>query len=370
MPNASPDPGQAGTGPSKPPLSLAAKAATALCALYAAGLLVLWAFMAMAPAGNWIVTLIIYGPRWVFATPLALLVPLTAFRPRLLGLVGLSLLVLLGPVMGGCLPWRAWLPRASAPGDRLKVMSFNMQGGESDLFAVGQLVAAEAPDLIVCVESNPDLQSAALWRGRWYVEKLAGITVASRRPISRAETLRHPSVRPGAILGCEVDVDGRRILVFGLHLTTPRGGLEAATHLSRDTPNAIRNSVGVQILESHEVGSWIAARRIGRPTLVLGDFNMPEESAIYRAEFGDLSNSFSQAGLGFGPTKFTRWFGARIDHILHSGHWRSERSWVGPDLGSDHRPVFAELRWIEGPSPDASSRSKPADNGARRTPLN
>jgi endonuclease/exonuclease/phosphatase (EEP) superfamily protein YafD len=35
----------------------------------------------------------------------------------------------------------------------------------------------------------------------------------------------------------------------------------------------------------------------------------------------------------------------RIDHILYTDHFVAQRAWVGPNAGSDHLPVLAELAW-------------------------
>jgi endonuclease/exonuclease/phosphatase (EEP) superfamily protein YafD len=79
------------------------------------------------------------------------------------------------------------------------------------------------------------------------------------------------------------------------------------------------------------------------PVIVAGDFNMTPESVIYRRRFGHLQNAFSTAGWGWGGTKFTRIHSVRIDHVLADDHWQIARCEVGPDVGSDHRPVVAEL---------------------------
>ena len=70
---------------------------------------------------------------------------------------------------------------------------------------------------------------------------------------------------------------------------------------------------------------------------------MPVESRIYRANWSSLRNAFSEAGQGWGTTKQTSWFGTRIDHILYSSAWRCRKAWVGPAMGSDHRPLIADL---------------------------
>jgi vancomycin resistance protein VanJ len=88
----------------------------------------------------------------------------------------------------------------------------------------------------------------------------------------------------------------------------------------------------------------------GTDTIIAGDFNTPIESPIYRHAWARYGNAFSQAGFGCGATvTFERRnfrFSARIDHVLFGPNWRCRAAWVGPELGSDHRPVIAELQRI------------------------
>jgi endonuclease/exonuclease/phosphatase (EEP) superfamily protein YafD len=49
------------------------------------------------------------------------------------------------------------------------------------------------------------------------------------------------------------------------------------------------------------------------------------------------------AGWGYGYSKFTRWHGLRIDHVLADDNWRVANSYVADDHGGDHRPVVANL---------------------------
>ena len=89
------------------------------------------------------------------------------------------------------------------------------------------------------------------------------------------------------------------------------------------------------------------AKAAGKPLIVVGDFNTPPDSAIYRSFWSEYGNAFTRAGIGFG---YTEWpevrkvpFGIRIDHVLMTPTWRPRRCWVGPDVGSDHLPVIADL---------------------------
>jgi endonuclease/exonuclease/phosphatase (EEP) superfamily protein YafD len=102
--------------------------------------------------------------------------------------------------------------------------------------------------------------------------------------------------------------------------------------------------------ESRAVSGWIAGKRAD---LVAGDFNMPQESRIYWHDWSNYQNAFGVAGLGYGYSKYTRWHGVRIDHVLADEHWRVESCKVEPDVGSDHRPVLAELR-LKRPSKTAA----------------
>jgi endonuclease/exonuclease/phosphatase (EEP) superfamily protein YafD len=60
-----------------------------------------------------------------------------------------------------------------------------------------------------------------------------------------------------------------------------------------------------------------------------------------------LKNTFTERGFGFGYTKGhdiqLRVSYARIDHIFISEGWRTIFSHTGSSLGSDHRPMLADV---------------------------
>ena len=82
-------------------------------------------------------------------------------------------------------------------------------------------------------------------------------------------------------------------------------------------------------------------------TIIGGDFNMPVDSRIFKAYWSGYTDGFSAAGRGFGHTKFETvglvTYGIRIDHVLTASDWQPAECWVGPDIGSDHRPLIVEL---------------------------
>jgi endonuclease/exonuclease/phosphatase (EEP) superfamily protein YafD len=277
---------------------------------------------------------------------MAVLAPLTLIlrKWRLAALIGLAAMVVAGPLLGFCVPWRTAL-QGRPRGRVVRVMTCNVLGSSSDKVALGRLVLREQPDLVLLQESARDVEAQVFWQGRWHFAHAGEITLASRYPIMGPIPIRLEQVRSAAIINFPVQLpDATTVNVFGVHLSTPRSALEAAVHFSRWTPQALQESMAGLWFESDNARRWM--RQFPGPAIVAGDFNQPVEVAVFRRYWSDLGDAFSEAGFGLGPTKFTRWFGARIDHILHDSEWRARRSWVGPDIGSDHRPVFAELEWV------------------------
>jgi endonuclease/exonuclease/phosphatase (EEP) superfamily protein YafD len=90
-----------------------------------------------------------------------------------------------------------------------------------------------------------------------------------------------------------------------------------------------------------------AVRLIGAKAIVVGDFNLPEDSPIFQRSLAQMDDAFATGGLGFGWTYRANGTLSRIDHILTAAGWRCERCWTGPDVGSPHRPLIADLRSIE-----------------------
>jgi endonuclease/exonuclease/phosphatase family metal-dependent hydrolase len=79
------------------------------------------------------------------------------------------------------------------------------------------------------------------------------------------------------------------------------------------------------------------------PMVVGGDFNMPSDDSTMAALRANFRFAFEDAGWGYGYTRPARLPWVRIDHILAGPEWYAVACRVGPDFGSDHLPVFAEL---------------------------
>jgi endonuclease/exonuclease/phosphatase (EEP) superfamily protein YafD len=306
----------------------------------------------MAADQWWLVTLAMFGPRWVWAVPLAILVPAAVvIRPRALGPLLIATIVVLVPVMGFCLTWPA-LDGGTAGGFSFRVLTCNTNGTALRPDALAEFIIATRPDVVALQEGDVRSLPAETWPDGWSLRT----TVASRYPLREVEKLGAELLGgDGFVTRFDLETPGGLVHFFNLHLETVRDGLEAVLSSKRRPWRAAPSldaNIALRARESDMASVWVgrSAAPVGRgdcePVLVAGDFNMPTDSSIYRRFWSPYTNAFSATGLGFGYTKFTRWHGIRIDHILAGPGWRCRRCWVGPDIGSDHRPVVADLEWI------------------------
>ncbi len=315
---------------------------------YLALVLATWGTLWLAGDRWWPATLLTFGPRWLALLPFPFLTlwGLMADRRALLPVL-IAFVLAAGPVMGFCVSWNSVAgasPVENAP--LLRVVTYNAGEGGNNANVVGTFVNRERPDVLV-VDEWPSAASELLHRlpKGWHVAELQSTAVFSRYPIKVVEKLgpdrfRKPWRAPA--LRCELATPAGPIFVVGLHLDTPREGLEALRGPLAKVGEEMRQTAEDRRSES-ELASRMAAEVSG-PVIVAGDFNMPVDSGLYRQFWSNWQNAFSVAGLGYGQTKFTRCFGIRIDHVLASQEWQVLSARVGPSLGGDHRPLIVDLQ--------------------------
>jgi endonuclease/exonuclease/phosphatase family metal-dependent hydrolase len=275
---------------------------------------------------------------------LALMIAAVILRHRrLLGLLVIAAIVQLFAIMDLELP--AWRPGGSGP--RIRIMTANL-GGPRSAVAVEALAAvfeAEHADVAAFQECRTNLD--ALRSRGWYTVNHYALCLLSRFPITAAQA-RDPHDMwkvGGAGLMARYAVRGPDgpIHIVSVHLETARPALTEAMHRPWRALAALDENRRQRRFESQVARAYVDATP--SPVIVLGDFNMPVESAIYREFWTPFVNAFSDCGLGFGHTKFTRWHGVRIDHVLLGPGWNCQRAWVGtpPDPRNDHRPMVVDV---------------------------
>lgn len=336
----------AGAGPSRR-RRFAVVACRGLVWLYVVSIALFWASLRFGGDRWWWATVLLFGPRWLAAVPLAALGPAAlCVRRRLLWPLAGATGIVCFAVLGFCVPWRTWLLFADER-PTLRVLTLNIDLSGADLSELSRLITEARPDVVAFQECGANHVPMILTTPEWQVVHKGKLLLASRRPLEEERAV----VDDGRLgywgtiaVRCRIQTAVGPTEVVNVHLETAREGLEAV-HWERWGGRATMRAEIERRAKISALASELAEDS-GR-TLVLGDFNMPVDSAIYRRDWSRYQNAFSRAGWGLGGSKMTRWFRIRIDHVLASGDWEIVRAWLGPQIGSDHRPLIADLRPAE-----------------------
>lgn len=319
---------------------------------YLSSLCFVWAYVTATADLASVPTVVAYAPRWLWAIPFALLACGAARLSqveRFPLMAGIA--VVLGPVMGLCAPhWAefasvsAMEPRSTAAHAteiRLRVMTVNMGSRMTDPTALADLVGTVRPDLVLLQECSERADMA--FEGAWHYRDDDALCVASRHPLVRSAAqyrLRLPQ-NDAFVAHYAISVGGEVVDVVNLHLDTPRDAVVSALQqgrLSQMQHILSRRSQQVQFARE-----WVGGRVNAQRVILAGDFNLTPDSALYRRAWGGFENAFSSQGYGWGFTKRAGLLGARIDHVLTGHDWRVRAAWVERSIGSDHRPLVADL---------------------------
>lgn len=292
----------------------------------------------------WPATALEYAPRWPLLVPLPLLV-LGAWwtrRRSLWGLHAASLIVIVGPVMGLSVPSEAWFaPKTTGP--RIRIMTFNKGTGTISWTALRRLVEAEKVDVVCLQEARGVRESTIGLAPPWKLGRKVGIV--SRLPILEVQPYRpgpfpEYGFWPVRLERVRLELpDGRPFVLESVHMPTPRTGmqfLKKGDIAGHERYNSWRwEQMGELALALNQEPET--------PIVAAGDFNMPADSRMMDLLRPQFRDAFGLAGWGFGYSRPSAWPWIGIDHVLVSPEWVVRRCWVGPDLGSDHLPLIAEL---------------------------
>ena len=312
----------------------------------------------------WGSTVVLFTPKVAFLGPVVLLAVASAARrcPAHWLLQGATALVVAGPLMGASLPV-AGLLDPTPEGDHVRVVTYNLGTVAVRVNALRDWADRERVD-VLCVQ-EPDTNAEGLRKAfgdGWHVSKLG--RVVSRLPIVEELPMfkhtwdtdeRYSSFLDRVRLKTR---SGRTILVASIHLPTIRPGFERffATH----------DPAGLTVHTdwwAREAGRAFAALADSGddPLIVAGDFNMPPRDATMAALRGHFRFAFDEAGWGYGYTRPSKRPFVRIDQVLAGPEWAVAACRVGPDFGSDHLPVLAEvvLPWPNGNPETPSTKPSP-----------
>jgi endonuclease/exonuclease/phosphatase (EEP) superfamily protein YafD len=290
----------------------------------------------------WPATFLMFAPLWVFALPVVVLIPAAiVLRRRALWPGLLALVLMLGPVTGFCVSWPTGTP---GDGLRLRVLTCNMHYGNPDPARLNRLIDETDSDVIVLQEWRRPRQLPVFGQGRWHLFTANGQFLASRHTIRRSELIGSDADNPdGSAARYELVTDHGVVTFFSVHFASPRDALFATSRGRAGGPALLEANSALRRRQSEHLEK--CAGEVVGPVVLAGDFNTPPQSVLFRGVWAGYADAFSAAGWGWGYTFRADRTMTRIDHVLTGPGWRCEACWVGPNVGSPHRPVVADLVW-------------------------
>jgi len=185
---------------------------------------------------------------------------------------------------------------------------------------------------------------------REMTDSYQGNTILSRYPIEHTGTLPFPDNHRSCIYA-DFNLHGREFRVYTTHFQSNNISLNAIVDRIRhyqEVPDGILQAhinirdaflirpQQVEIIDRH-------LDTITKPFILCGDFNDTPVSYTYHRLQEGLSDSFRNAGKGFGATFRYLWPALRIDYILYSQPFSAKTHLTKRVPFSDHYPVITEL---------------------------
>lgn len=284
-----------------------------------------------------VLTLMDFAPRWLVFLPMPLML-LPWFRPKRLLIPLLITLANFFLVLD--LQLNLW-PQPSPASPVYRFATFNAGGSEANLTAMLDWYQEQQLDALLLQEVK-GAELRLLLPASMQLSCYGQLCLLSQHAFTPIRQLNRELLTGYGHFAAhyEIVVAGVSFQLVNLHLNTPRHGLQALKaprtnyhyfmRLHRD--RALESMIASQLVEAGETR-----------VIIGGDFNLTQQSSIYRQQWRYWENSFQQAGIGFGYSKKTRLLGARIDHLLTSKDIQVLSSALHPAMGSDHNPLLVQL---------------------------
>lgn len=179
------------------------------------------------------------------------------------------------------------------------------------------------------------------------------MVIYSRYPIKKSKNMPFEFTNNSA-MWCDIDVNGKRIRVFNVHLETTgfNRTLHQAAKLANNGIKVENNSIINAIYNNYTLGMIIRAgqantvalevRNSNIPAILCGDFNDVPYSYVYNTMLGNMTDGFKECGKGWMRT-YRGKKPVRIDYIFHDKSLNGLTYYITKLTYSDHYPVFMKI---------------------------
>ena len=183
-----------------------------------------------------------------------------------------------------------------------------------------------------------------------------GITILSKYPILAKGVIDFETKGSNSCIYADLLIDEDTVRVYNMHLASLHFEREDYAFLekineennetriegSKKILGRIRNAVIQRSKQAEKVAAHI--EKCTYKKIVCGDFNDTPTSYAYNNIKGDLIDSFTEKGLGFGTTYNGMIPLLRIDYIMHSTDFVCSNFYSGNVDYSDHFPIVSHLQ--------------------------
>ena len=215
---------------------------------------------------------------------------------------------------------------------KIRILWWNVHSDNKNVQNLFDLIEEESPDLIAFAEVNSDWKRSLDSLKESYPyhcvedrEDNFGIALYARMPLAETQILRR---EPNGVptIQTEIMLEGRSLCLIATHPVPPVG--------SRYTQSRNRQL------------AWLSrlVKQMRRPTVVVGDLN----TTPWNHAFKSLAQT---ARLNRPAGVFPTWpanfplLAIPLDHCLVTSEICVARKRIGPNLGSDHKPLIVDLVW-------------------------
>ena len=319
-----------------------------LCLIYFSGVVSLFIARAVVPRWPPLLALINTFAPFLFA-PLLFIIPLVLLARLRIGVMGVFVTTGLFVLKYGSQFLTQPAQVSSSTNDTLAVMTFNLGPGQARPEQILTAIEDEEADIVTVQELTPAtvkmLREDLTQRYPYSILNLGSSTTGlmSRYPIINSDWFR-PAGQGRSVLHATLDAKGTPIHILAVHPVPP------ALSWCKNYPVP----TGLDDEEQEQEAKDILRRVtfLEGPVLIMGDFNMSDQSPVYDMVSTALKDSYREVGWGFGftfpnnlklhsvpvPGPFLR-----IDYVFHSGQLNAQLAQVSCKGGSDHCYLVVKL---------------------------
>ncbi|WP_338731092.1 endonuclease/exonuclease/phosphatase family protein [Mangrovimonas cancribranchiae] len=214
--------------------------------------------------------------------------------------------------------------------------------------SITSFIKRKSPDILCLQEYHPH-KNVNLSFFKHKYEKVSGKktkygqAIFSKYPIINSGSVAFPNTSNNAIFA-DIVKEKDTIRVYNVHLQSLRIDTNVDKLKQEDSERLFKRVGETFKMQQLQTELFLKHKeQCNYKMIVAGDFNNTAFSYVYKNIKENLTDSFEEAGNGFGRTYDFKFFPVRIDFILADPSFKVERFKTFDEKFSDHYPIMTHL---------------------------